>query len=61
MRPESGFQIAPNWLQIEKNGNDVIIFQYDVTVKYFDVAPFLLSSLVYGPSFMTISSLVQEL
>ena len=33
----------------------------DVNVKFFDVTLFLLSSLVTGPSFMSISSLVLEL
>ena len=37
------------------------IFQHDVIVNFFDVALFLLSSLVTGPSFMSISSLVLEL
>ena len=41
-----------------KNDNDVTIFRHDVNVKFFDVVLFLLSSLVTGPSFMSISSLV---
>ena len=44
-----------------KNDNDVTIFQHDVNVNFFDVVLFLLSSLVTGPSFMSISSLVLEL
>ena len=50
-------KLAINW----QNVNDVTIFQYDVIVNFFDVVLFLLSSLVTGPSFMAISSLVLEL
>ena len=52
---ESGFQIAPNW----KNGNDFTICWHDF--DFFDVVLFVLSSLVTGSSFMSISSLVLEL
>ena len=61
MRPESGFQISPNWPQ---NGKMVMTSQFsDMTLSsyFFDVFLFLLSSLVSGPGFMSISSLVQEL
>ena len=44
-----------------KNDNDVTIFRHDVKVTFFDVGLFLLSGLVTGPSFMSISSLVLEL
>ena len=44
-----------------KNDNYVIIFWHGVNVNFFDVVLFLLSSLVTGPSFMSISSLVLEL
>ena len=44
-----------------RNENDVTIFRHDVNVKFFDVVLFLLSGLVTGPSFMSISSLVLEL
>ena len=40
---------------------DVTIFWYDVIVNFFDAVLFLFSSLVTGPSFMSISSLVMEL
>ena len=50
-------KLAVNW----KNGNDVTIFRHGVSSNVFEVALFLLSSLVTGPSFMPISSLVQEL
>ena len=39
-----------------KNDNDVTIFRHDFSSNFFDVL-FLLSSLVTGPSFMSISSL----
>ena len=44
-----------------KCGGGGKIFQHDVIVNFFDVALFLLSSLVTGPSLMSISSLVLEL
>ena len=44
---------AINW----KNNNDVIIYWHDIIVKFFDVAVFLLSNLVTGSSFMSISFL----
>ena len=40
-----------------KNGNGVTIFRHDIIVKFFDAVLFLLSSLVTGPSFRSISSL----
>ena len=46
---------------IYKNSNDVTIFRNDVIVNFFDIFLFLLSSLVTGPSFMSIWSLVLEL
>ena len=50
-------KLAVNW----KSHNDVIIFLHDVIINFFDAVLFLLSSLVTGPSFMSISSLVLEL
>ena len=44
-----------------KNDNDVTNFRHDVNVIFFDVVLFLLSNLVTGPSFISISSLVLEL
>ena len=44
-----------------KNSNYVKICQHDIFVKFFDVVLFLSSSLVTGPSFMSISSLVLDL
>ena len=38
-----------------------MIFLHDVIVNFFDGFLFLLSSLVTGPSFMSILSLVREL
>ena len=43
-----------------KNDNDVMIFRYDVNVNFFDVVVFPLSSLVTGPNFMSISTLVLQ-
>ena len=54
IRPPDCSKLAKN----PKNDNDVTIFRHDVNVKFFDVVLFLLSSLVYGQSFMSISSLV---
>ena len=48
--------------KISKNDSDVTIFRHDVIVHFFfDVVLFLLSGLVTGPSFMSVSSLVLEL
>ena len=55
MCPESKFAIQ------QKNDNDVTIYLRDVIVTLFDVALYLLSNLVTGPSFLSISSLVLEL
>ena len=46
---------------IWKNGSKVTVCWNDVIVKFFDSAVFLLSSLVTGPSFMSISFLVLDL
>ena len=43
-----------------KNDNDVTIFRHDFSSNFLDIL-YLLSSLVTGPSFMSISSLVLEL
>ena len=47
-------KLAVNW----RNGNEVTIFHRQIFVTF---CFFFLSSLVTGPSFMSISSLVQEL
>ena len=57
IRPPDCSKLAKN----PKNDNDVTIFRHGVNVKFFDVVLFLLSSLVTGPRFMSISSLVLEL
>ena len=44
-----------------KNINDVTISQHDLIAKIFDLILFFLSSLVTGPSSMSISSLILEL
>ena len=61
MRSKSGFRIAPNWPKIRKM---IMTSQFtDKTSQstFLDVAVFLLSSLVSGPSFMSVSVLVLEL
>ena len=66
MRPESGFQIAPNWREIGKitmtlqYDKNVTITRQDVIVRFFDVLLFLLSSLVTDPSFISILLVVLE-
>ena len=57
IRPLDCSKLAKN----PKNDNDITIFRHDVNVNFFDVVLFLLSSLVTGPRFMSISSLVLEL
>ena len=44
-----------------ENDNDVTVFDTTSTSNFFKVVLFFLSSLVTGPSFMSISSLVLEL
>ena len=59
--PESGLQTPPNWSNIWKM---TMASQFTVITSasnFFDVVLFLLSGLVTGPSFMSISSLVLEL
>ena len=59
--PESGLQIAPNWPKIRKMTMTSQFPNMTLTSIFFDLVLFLLSSLVTGPSFMSISSLVLEL
>ena len=61
MCPESSFRIAPNWPLIEKMTMTSQIVGMPSPSNCFDVFLFLLSSLLTGPSFMSISSLVLEL
>ena len=56
--PESGLRTAPNWPKIRKM---TMTSQFSDMTSTSKVALFLLSSLVTGPSFMSISSLVLEL
>ena len=49
-------KLAAYW----KNGNEVTIFQHEIIVKFFDVDLFFLSSLVTGPSLISISPIVLE-
>ena len=59
--PESGLRIAPNWPKIRKMTMTSQFSNMTSSSNFFDVVLFLLSSLVTGPSFMSISSLVLEL
>ena len=57
IRPRECSKLAKNL----KNDNDVTIFRLGVISNFFDVFLFLLSILLTGPSFMSISSLVLEI
>ena len=59
--PESGLRTAPNWPKIRKMTMTSQFSDMTSTSNFFDVVLFLLSSLVTGPSFMSISSLILEL
>ena len=61
MRPESGFRNAPNWPWIGKMTMTSQFADMTSSSIFFDVVLFFLSSLVTGPNFMSISSLVLEL
>ena len=56
--PESGLQTAPNWPKIRKMTMTSQFSDMTSSSIFFDVVLFLLSSLVTGPSFMSILSLV---
>ena len=59
--PESGLRTAPNWPKIRKMTMTSQFSDMTSTSNFFDVVLFLLSSLVTGPSFISISLLVLEL
>ena len=59
--PESAFKIAPNWLDIGRMTVTYNLPTWHHPQVFFDVAVFLLSGLVTGPSFMAISLLGMEL
>ena len=59
LRPESGLRTAANWPKIRNMTSQ--FFWMTSSLDLFDVVLFLLSSLVTGLSFMSISSLVLEL
>ena len=59
--PESGLRTAPNWPKIRKMAMMSQCFDMTSLSDFFDVVLFLLSSLVTGPRFMSISSLGLEL
>ena len=56
----SGIRL-PDCSKLAINWENFIIYRHDITLNFFYVALFLLSSLVTSPSFMLISSLVLEL
>ena len=61
MRPERTFKIAPNWLYIGRMTVTYNLPTWRHPKVFFDVAVFLLSGLVTGPSFMAMSLLGMEL
>ena len=61
MRPVLEISYCSRLAKNRKNDNDVTIFLHNVIVKFFEVAVFLLSSLVTGPSFMSISLKVVQI
>ena len=61
MRPWSGFRIALSWPYIERMTMTSQFIYMKSASNFFDVAMFILSSLVTSPSFMSISLLVLEL
>ena len=61
MHRESVFRIAPNWPKIRKMTMTSKFVDMTSSSNFFDVILLLLSSLVTGPSFLWISSLVLEL
>ena len=61
MPPGPGFEIAPNWPQMGKMAMTSQFSDMTLSLNFLDVFLFLLSSLVSGTSFMSVSSLVQEL
>ena len=61
IRPEFDFRIGPNWPKIRKVTMTSQFADMKSSSNFFGIVLFLLSSLVTGPSFMSISSLVLEL
>ena len=61
MPPESGFQMAPNLPYIGKMTTMSQFADMTSSGNSFDVVLFLVSSLITGPTFMSVSSLVLEL
>ena len=58
---KAGLWIAPNWPKLREITMTLQFSDMVWTSTFFDVALFLLSRLVTGPSFMSISSLILEL
>ena len=59
--PESDLWIAANWAKIQKMTLTSQFSDRTWTSNFFDVVLFLLSGLITGPRFMSISPLVLEL
>ena len=59
--PESGLRTAPNWPKIRKMTMTSEFSDMASPSNFFEFFLFLLSNLVTGPRFMSISSLVLEL
>ena len=60
-RPDSGFRIVPNWAKIQKMTMTPQFADMASSLNFLNVAVFLVSSLVTGPSFTSISLLVLNL
>ena len=58
IRPESGFRIVPNRMQIGKKAVTSQFLDITSSSNSFNIIFFLLSSVLSGPGFMSISSLV---
>ena len=61
MRPEFGFRSVRNLQEYSKSDNSITIFGMTSSSNFFNVLVFPFTSLVTGPSFMSMSSLVLEL
>ena len=61
MFPESGFRIATNWAKTAKMTMTSQFSDMKSSSNFSEVVVFLWSSLVIGPTFMSVSFLVLEL
>ena len=55
MRPESGFQMASDWPHIGKKTMTSKFVDMTSSSNFFDIAFFLLLSVITGPNSMSIS------